>query len=139
MGSVRSRQILLVLPRNVVDVNFSGVTAASIKMRQTVFTNCNVHDLISPFELHSPPTFFSYGRHYSSKGGSSGMAVWIDMNEPRLMFPGGLFDKILIANRGEIACRVMKTAKKLGIKTVAVFSEADKNAMHVSMVRFAFH
>ena len=45
-----------------------------------------------------------------------------------------LFDKILIANRGEIACRVMKTAKKLGVKTVAVYSEADKNAMHVQMV-----
>ena len=49
-----------------------------------------------------------------------------------------LFDKILIANRGEIACRVMKTAKKLGIKTVAVFSEADQNAMHVSMADEAY-
>ncbi|KAJ3202605.1 Methylcrotonoyl-CoA carboxylase subunit alpha, mitochondrial [Dinochytrium kinnereticum] len=44
-----------------------------------------------------------------------------------------LFDKILIANRGEIACRVMRTAKKLGIKSVAVYSEADRNAMHVAM------
>lgn len=41
------------------------------------------------------------------------------------------FDKILIANRGEIACRVMKTAKKMGIKTVAIYSEADAKSQHV--------
>ncbi len=44
-----------------------------------------------------------------------------------------MFSKILIANRGEIACRVMKTARRMGIKTVAVFSEADRNALHVDM------
>ena len=44
-----------------------------------------------------------------------------------------MFKKILIANRGEIACRVIKTARKMGIKTVAVYSEADKDAMHVEM------
>ncbi|MDE2514299.1 MAG: acetyl/propionyl-CoA carboxylase subunit alpha, partial [Alphaproteobacteria bacterium] len=42
-----------------------------------------------------------------------------------------LFKKILIANRGEIACRIMRTAKRLGIATVAVYSEADADARHV--------
>ena len=44
-----------------------------------------------------------------------------------------MFKKILIANRGEIACRVIKTAQKMGIKTVAIYSDADKNALHVKM------
>jgi 3-methylcrotonyl-CoA carboxylase alpha subunit len=43
------------------------------------------------------------------------------------------FDKLLIANRGEIACRIMRTARRMGLRTVAVFSEADRNAMHVSL------
>ena len=44
-----------------------------------------------------------------------------------------MFKKILIANRGEIACRVIKTAKKMGIATVAVYSEADRDALHVAL------
>lgn len=44
-----------------------------------------------------------------------------------------MFKKILIANRGEIACRVIKTARKMGIKTVAVYSEADRDARHVEL------
>lgn len=50
-----------------------------------------------------------------------------------------MFKKILIANRGEIACRVIKTAKKMGIATVAVYSDADRNALHVSMADEAVH
>ena len=50
-----------------------------------------------------------------------------------------MFDKILIANRGEIACRVIKTARKMGIKTVAIYSDADRNALHVEMADEAIH
>ena len=50
-----------------------------------------------------------------------------------------MFKKILIANRGEIACRVIKTAKKMGIQTVAIYSDADRNALHVKMADEAVH
>ena len=50
-----------------------------------------------------------------------------------------MFGKILIANRGEIACRVIKTARKMGIATVAVYSDADRNALHVEMADEAVH
>ena len=50
-----------------------------------------------------------------------------------------MFEKILIANRGEIACRVIKTARKMGIATVAVYSDADREAQHVKLADEAVH
>jgi propionyl-CoA carboxylase alpha chain len=50
-----------------------------------------------------------------------------------------MFTKILIANRGEIACRVIKTARKMGIATVAIYSDADRQALHVQMADEAVH
>jgi 3-methylcrotonyl-CoA carboxylase alpha subunit len=50
-----------------------------------------------------------------------------------------MFNKILIANRGEIACRVAATARRMGIKTVAVYSDADANAKHVDACDQAVH
>ena len=50
-----------------------------------------------------------------------------------------MFKKILIANRGEIACRVIATARRMGIATVAVYSEADRNARFVALADEAVH
>ena len=48
-----------------------------------------------------------------------------------------MFKRILIANRGEIACRIIKTARRMGIETVAVYSDADRDALHVEMADMA--
>src|SRR6188472_3034096 len=50
-----------------------------------------------------------------------------------------MFSSLLIANRGEIACRVIRTAKRLGIRTIAVYSDADREALHVKLADEAVH
>ncbi|KAG7168362.1 Propionyl-CoA carboxylase alpha chain-like [Homarus americanus] len=78
-------------------------------------------------------SFLAYGKNgqrslclSAARFSSMYMTDPIDFKEPT-------FDKILIANRGEIACRVIKTAKKMGIKTVAIHSDVDSNAPHVKL------
>ena len=50
-----------------------------------------------------------------------------------------MFQKLMVANRGEIACRIIKTARKLGVKTLAIYSDSDKNSAHALLADEAFY
>jgi len=86
----------------------------------------NIQDASSAQGISVSPSFGI--RHSSSRTLSDSVA-----QEGSIIPTGKCIQKILIANRGEIACRVINTAQKLGVRTVAVYSEADRHAKHVAM------
>lgn len=86
-----------------------------------------------------PPFFSSLTARQSFCNGVRGNCQTAEARQFKSSVVVRPIEKVVIANRGEIACRVIKTARKLGIQTVAVYSDVDKNSMHVEMVGLKFY
>ncbi|KAL9650778.1 hypothetical protein ABK040_001828 [Willaertia magna] len=93
----------------------------------------NNNNIIEKLSLRTYSTHLSSNKYFNTFKPTSYLRAPVEQQTSNSGEKEHYFDKILIANRGEIACRIIKTCKKLGIKTVAVYSDADANNKHVRM------
>ncbi|KAG8178427.1 hypothetical protein JTE90_019136 [Oedothorax gibbosus] len=114
-----------------------GILASRSKFLNKLVFFSNSRTLITSDIFNSSPRVFSYNVRYFSDGASLDGKHKLYSLDP-IDHHESKFDKILIANRGEIACRIIKTCRQMGIKTVAIHSDVDSTALHVKMADEAY-